>query len=200
MGVAGATGDPGLVLIAGVAGLLAGAFSMAAGEYVSMRSQRDIYEHQIELERTELAQWPEEEEAELALLYQAKGMRRDDARAIAALVIAQPEAALDTLLREELGLDPTGLGSPWTAAASSFIAFVAGAIVPLAPYLGGMERAALPVSGVLSAAALLLIGGLLAFVSGKNAAWGAARMLLIAGAAGGVTYGVGRLIGGVLLA
>ena len=196
MGVAGGTGDVDFVLLAGLAGLLAGAFSMAAGEYVSMRTQRDLYEHQIELERIEIEQWPEEEEAELALLYQAKGIRRDDARRIAQPVIANPASALTTLTREELGLDPGALGSPWQAAAASFAAFAVGAFVPVLPYLIG---AGVAVSATASVLALGGVGGVLAVSSGRSWLRGASRMVLAGGAAAAVTYALGDLIGGALL-
>ncbi|MBI2873425.1 MAG: VIT1/CCC1 transporter family protein [Chloroflexi bacterium] len=198
MGVAGGTGSPKFVLLAGVAGLLAGAFSMAAGEYISMRSQRDIYERQIQLEQAEIERWPEEEVEELVLLYQAKGLSQEEAERIARQVMADPVVALDTMAREELGLDPSGLGSPWGAASSSFAAFVAGAIVPISPYLFGAGRLAFSLSGVLSAAALLGVGGFLAWMAGRSAAWGALRMLIAGGAAAAVTYSVGRLIGGAI--
>ena len=114
MGVAGAsTGEPRFVLLAGIAGLLAGAFSMAAGEYISMQSQRELYERQIALERAELEAMPEEEQAELAAIYRSKGFSADEADKIAAQLFRDPQHALDTLIREELGLDPDELGSPW---------------------------------------------------------------------------------------
>ncbi|HEY7824493.1 MAG TPA: VIT1/CCC1 transporter family protein, partial [Acidimicrobiia bacterium] len=122
------------VLFAGLAGLLAGAFSMAAGEYVSMASQRDLFNREIDLERQELLEKPEEEKLELELIYRAKGLPRDQAKAIAERIMSNPEIALDTLAREELGLDPDELGSAWKAAASSFIAFSIGASVVVIPY------------------------------------------------------------------
>ena len=196
MGVAGGTdNDADIVLIAGVAGLLAGAFSMAAGEYVSMRSQRDIYEYELEKEAVELRDWPEEEEEELTLIYQAKGLSEQDAGRIASSVMANPGMALDTMAREELGLDPSQLGSPWAAAGSSFVAFVAGAIIPILPYLFGAGGSAFRVSAVLSAGALVVVGSALAVVSGRSIAWGGLRMLLAGGAAAAVTYGVGTLVG-----
>ena len=172
---------------------------MAAGEYVSMRSQSDVYEHQIEMERTELDQWPEEEEAQLALLYQAKGLPSDEARSIAARVMAHPQAALDTLVREELGLIPGSLGSPWKASGSSFVAFGLGASVPIAPYLLGAGGLALGLSAVLSAGALLTVGGGLALLSNKSVVWGAARMAGLASAAAALTYLVGSLVGDLVL-
>ena len=119
------------MLTSGVAGLLAGALSMAAGEYVSMRSQREMFEYQIGLERDELHEYPEEEAEELALIYQARGMELDEARRVSRELVKNEAAALDALAREELGLNPDDLGSPWGAAHSSFIAFAFGAIVPL---------------------------------------------------------------------
>ena len=124
MGVAGAaSGNPSFILLAGIAGLLAGAFSMAAGEYISMQSQRELFERQIALERAEMEAMPEEEEAELAAAYRAKGFDAAEAARIAHRIFADPETALDMLVREELGLDPDELGSPWKAAAGSFVAF-----------------------------------------------------------------------------
>ena len=138
MGVAGAaSSNPQFVLLAGVAGLLAGAFSMAAGEYISMQSQRELFERQIELERAELEAMPEEEEAELAAAYRAKGFAPEEAAQIAHRLFEDPEAALDTLVREELGLDPDELGSPWGAAAGSMISFSIGAAIPVIPFLFG---------------------------------------------------------------
>ena len=131
MGVAGAAaGESRFILLAGIAGLLAGAFSMAAGEYISMQSQRELYERQIALERAELEAMPDEEQAELAAVYRAKGFTAQEAEAIAQRLFADPEHALDTLIREELGLDPDELGSPIGAAGGSFAAFAVGAVVP----------------------------------------------------------------------
>ena len=195
MGVAGGTGDTEIVLLAGVAGLLAGAFSMSAGEYVSMRSQRDVYEHQIRMEAAELEEWPEEEEEELVLIYQAKGLSREDSQRVAKQIMSQPDVALDTMVREELGLDPSQLGSPGGAAISSFAAFVGGAIIPILPYIFDAGDLALTLSAVLSAVALVAVGGGLRALSGGSAAWGALRMLLVGGSAAAVTFGVGKLIG-----
>jgi VIT1/CCC1 family predicted Fe2+/Mn2+ transporter len=195
MGVAGGTGDPDIVLLAGVAGLMAGAFSMAAGEYVSVRSQRDVYEHQMRLERAEIEMWPEEEEEELILIYQAKGLSQGEAHLIAKRVMADPKVALDTMAREELGLNPSGLGSPWGACFSSFAAFVTGALVPILPYIFGAETLAVLLSAILSAGALLSVGGVMAWLTDRSAIWGALRMVLAGGAAAAVTFGVGSLIG-----
>ena len=196
MGVAGGTeNNPDLVLLAGVAGLLAGAFSMAAGEYVSMRSQRDIYEHEISKQEIDLRDWPEAEEEELALIYQAKGLSPEESRRVAKRVMSDPQVALDTMAKEHLGLDPSDLGSPWGASVSSFAAFVGGAVVPILPYIFGAGNLALPLSAALSAGALIAVGSLLASISGKSAAWGGLRMLLAGGAAAAVTFGIGSLIG-----
>lgn len=195
MGVAGGTGDPDIVLLAGVAGLLAGAFSMAAGEYVSVRSQRDVYEYQIEKERDEIATRPDEEEQELVMIYRSKGLSLEEAETVARRLRADPEAMLDTMVREELGLNPDELGSPIGASVSSFTAFVAGAVIPIIPYLFGTASLNVPASAALSAAALLLVGGTLAKTSNRNPLWGAARMALAGGAAASVTFGIGRLVG-----
>src|SRR4029079_14698749 len=151
MGVAGAAGDHGsFIVLAGIAGLLAGAFSMAAGEYISMQSQRELFERQIELERAALEAMPDEERAELAALYRAKGFEKADAERIADRLFRDPDTALDALVREELGLDPDELGSPWGAAAGSFVAFAVGAAVPVIPYVFGGGQAVLFVSLALS--------------------------------------------------
>lgn len=196
MGVAGGTDNPDFILLAGVAGLLAGAFSMAAGEYVSVRSQRDVFEHQISIEAGRLQEWPDEGLAALAQSYQDKGLTPDEADTVARRLMDQPDLALATKVREDLGLDPTSLGSPWGAAISSFVAFVIGAVVPILPYVfGGAPLQTLLSSAVLSAMALLLVGGVVAANSGRSVAWGALRMFLAGGLAAGVTFGVGTAIG-----
>ena len=196
MGVAGGTGqDLRFIVLAGVAGLLAGAFSMAAGEYVSMRAQRDISERLLELEARELLEEPEEETEELVLIYQGKGLTRQEAETVAERIMADPAVALDTHAREELGLDPSQLGSPWAAALSSFAAFAVGAFVPILPYLVLGSGAAFPTSIVLSGGALVTVGALLAYLSGKRVWWGATRMLLAGGIAAAVTFTIGSLIG-----
>ena len=150
--------DGSFVLLAGIAGLLAGAFSMAAGEYISMQSQRELFERQIELERAELEAMPEEEQRELVEIYMAKGFPREDAERIAERIFRDPKLVLDTLVREELGLDPDELGSPWGAAIGSFLAFAVGAVIPIMPYLFGSGTAALLVCLGLSLVALFLVG------------------------------------------
>ena len=195
MGVTGATSDSSFIVIAGISGLLAGAFSMAAGEYVSVRAQRDVYEREIEVERAELEEVPREEAQELALIYQRKGFTRQEARAVAERIIANPEVALETLAREELGLDPDQLGNPWTAAISSFLAFGFGALIPLLPNLFTTDLLALILTVALSGAAVFGIGALLGTLTGKNLFWGGGRMLFVGAAAAGVTYGIGSLVG-----
>ncbi|MDA1188814.1 MAG: VIT1/CCC1 transporter family protein [Chloroflexi bacterium] len=196
MGVAGASTNSDFILLAGVAGLLAGAFSMAAGEYVSVRSQRDLYENQIDIERAELEEFPGDEEQELTLIYEAKGLSKESAAQVAKHLMTNPQVALDIMVREKHGLDLDEVGSPWTAAGSSFVAFCLGAIVPILPFmLGGMGQVAVGTSAAASGLALVVVGGSLAYFSNRNVAWGSLRMLLAGGAAAAVTYGVGSLIG-----
>jgi VIT1/CCC1 family predicted Fe2+/Mn2+ transporter len=195
LGVAGASSESGVILLSGVAGLLAGAFSMAAGEYVSVRSQRELFESQIALERDELGEYPEEEASELALIYAARGIPEEDARRLADRIVADPERALDTLAREELGLNPDELGSPIGAAGFSFVSFAAGALVPLAPFLVSKGGVALELAVGLTALALFAVGATLSLFTGRSAAWGGLRMLLIGGAAGAATFGIGRVLG-----
>lgn len=194
MGVAGAASSNSVILLTGVAGLLAGAFSMAAGEYISMRSQREMFEYQIGLERDELAQYPDEEARELALIYVARGMAEADAKAFAQRMIADPKLGLDTLAREELGLNPDELGSPWMAAASSFFAFVGGGLVPMLPYLFAFPHA-LPVAIAFTALALFGVGAVLSLFTGRSAWLGGLRMLIIGGSAGVLTYAIGNFLG-----
>jgi len=196
LGVAGAGVAGRYVLTTGVAGLLAGALSMAAGEYVSVRSQREMYEYQIALEREELAEYPEEEAEELALIYQARGVEREQARAVSRSLLSRPQQALDVLAREELGLNPDDLGSPWQAAASSFVAFAAGAAVPLLPFLVALSTAhALIAAALLTLASLFSVGLALSLFTGRDALRGALRMVLIGGGAGAVSFLVGRALG-----
>ena len=195
MGVAGADPAPSVILLSGIAGLLAGAFSMAAGEWVSMQSQRELFERQIELERAELEAMPEEEEAELAAAYRSKGFTPLEADQIAHRVFQDPQVALDTIVREELGLDPGQLGSPWGAVIGSFIAFVAGAIVPVIPYLFLSGSAAFALSLGLSLVSMFLVGVAVSLLTGKNPLFTGLRQVLLGGAAAGVTFLVGKVIG-----
>jgi len=196
MGVAGASqGQGNFVLLAGVAGLLAGAFSMAAGEYVSMQSQRELFERQIALERAELEAMPEEEQAELAAVYRAKGFTEREAATVAERMFRDPEHALDTLVREELGLDPDQLGSAWGAASGSFVAFAIGAVIPVAPYLIGSGQVPFVASLVLSLVALFAVGAGVSLLTGRSLIFSGTRQVLIGSAAAVITYFVGRAIG-----
>ena len=195
LGVAGA-GTAGVdVLLTGLAGLLAGALSMAAGEYVSVRSQREMYEYQIALERDEVAEYPEEEAEELALIYHARGVELEQAREVSRALLARPEQALDVLAREELGLNPDDLGSPWGAASSSFLSFSMGAAVPLIPFLAHLRGdSALMGTAIITTVALFTVGMILSLFTGRAAWRSALRMVLIGGGAGVVSFLVGRAI------
>jgi VIT1/CCC1 family predicted Fe2+/Mn2+ transporter len=196
LGVAGAGAGSGFVLTSGAAGLLAGALSMAAGEYVSVRSQREMYQYQIALEREELAEYPEEEAEELALIYQARGVDLEQAREVSRSLLARPEQALDVLAREELGLNPDDLGSPWQAATTSFVAFAAGAAIPLLPFLAGLASGrAITATVLLTLAALFTVGLGLSLFTGRDALRSALRMVLIGGGAGAVSFLVGKALG-----
>ena len=195
MGIAGANAEPRFVLLAGIAGLLAGASSMAAGEYVSVRSQRELYEQQIAVERQELEMSPEEEKEELSLIYQAKGIPSGQAEELAEHILSNPDTAIETLAREELGLDPASLGSPWIAAASSFIAFAGGAVIPVIPYLLLSGNAAFITSAAVCGAGLFVLGGLVSIFTGRSLLFSGFRMLGIGILAAALTYFIGRLLG-----
>jgi VIT1/CCC1 family predicted Fe2+/Mn2+ transporter len=198
MGFAGSGAARTAILLAGIAGLLAGAFSMAAGEYVSMSGQREMYQREISLEAAELAEKPEEERAELVLLYRAKGLDRADAERLADRIMANPEVALDTLAREELGLDPDELGSPWSAALSSMLAFALGAFVVVLPYLIGGGLMTLLVAIGLAILALFTVGAGLGVLNGRSALRSGLRQLAVGVLAAAVTFEVGHLIGTVV--
>jgi len=168
---------------------------MAAGEYISMQSQRELFERQIELEREELRMMPEEEEGELASIYRAKGFSPDEARRVAHRLFQDPEAALDTLIREELGLDPDELGNPWSAAGGSFVAFGVGAAVPVAPYLVGGGSAIFVASIAISLVAMFAVGVGVSLLTGRSALFAGLRQVVIGAAAATVTYFVGSAIG-----
>ncbi|HFQ91865.1 MAG TPA: hypothetical protein ENK29_03200 [Chromatiales bacterium] len=199
MGVAGATHDHKLILMTGIAGMVAGAASMAAGEYVSVRSQRELYEYQIRLEREELEQYPEEEAEELALIYNARGVEMGRARRVAADLLKDPEHALDTLAREELGLNPDDLGSPLGAAGFSFFSFSLGALIPLLPFLYGNATYPVVYTVVITLLSLFGVGALLSLFTGRGAARSGVRMMLIGGGAGIATYAIGAALGVGLL-
>ena len=195
MGFAGAEAKPEYIILAGVAGLLAGSFSMAAGEYVSVSAQREVFEQQIAIEKEELEMSPKEEEEELSLIYQAKGIPEQEASRLAQRIIHNPMTAIDTLAREELGLDPAGLGSPWHAAISSFCAFVIGAFVPVAPYLLTAGTKAWIASASLSFFALFTVGAVLSIFTARGPLLSGARMLGIGLLVSAITYSVGWLFG-----
>jgi VIT1/CCC1 family predicted Fe2+/Mn2+ transporter len=195
MGVAGSGTAHKVILLSGIAGLLAGSFSMAAGEYVSMASQREMYEREIALEAQELEENPEEERDELVLLYRAKGLPRADAERLAGQIMSDQKVALDTLTREELGLDPSELGSPLAAAVSSLLTFAVGALVVIFPYFFGSGTAALATAIVLAAVAMVAVGVGIGVLNGRSAVRSGLRQLLLGGLAALVTFGIGHLIG-----
>ncbi|HMK13348.1 MAG TPA: VIT1/CCC1 transporter family protein [Acidimicrobiales bacterium] len=195
LGVAGAGTSAAIVRTAGVAGLVAGAFSMAAGEYVSMKAQRELLERELAVERRELARHPHAETVELAHIYMSRGIAPDTAREVAAEMMKDPDTALEAHARDELGIDPSSLGSPWLAAGSSFLAFALGAFIPLIPWLFGSGASAKLASIVLAAVAAAIVGGLLARFTGRSVLFSAFRQVAIATVAASVTYGVGVLLG-----
>lgn len=193
MGVAGAQTDERTIVIAGVAGVLAGSFSMASGEFLSVKSQREMFEYQIGLEREELKLYPKEEAAELSLIYQARGLKKNEADRLSQQMIADPERGLDTLAREELGLDPEELVSPWGAALSSFLSFAAGGAVPLLSFLFSF-RQPLAVGIGLTALSLFAVGAAMSLFTGRSALLSGLRMVLIGGGAGILTYVIGNAL------
>jgi vacuolar iron transporter family protein len=195
MGMAGGQAQPRLILLAGLAGLLAGSFSMGAGEYISVTSQRELFEREIALEAEEISAMPDEEANELALIYRAKGVGREEAEAMAARIMRDEASALDTMAREELGLNPDELGSPWGVAASSFAAFATGAVVPVLPWLLASGSAAFLGSVVVSVVALFLVGAGISLLTGRSLLRSGARQLAVGAVAATATFGIGRLIG-----
>lgn len=198
LGVSGAALDNQVILLTGIAGLLAGAASMAAGEYVSMQSQREMFEYQIGLEAQELKTYPEEEAEELALIYEARGIAAGDAKKLADTLISDPDRALDTLAREELGLNPQDLGSGWLAAGASFVAFAIGAAIPLVPFLWRHGVHNLEWTIALTLCALFGTGATASLFTGKSSLYSGVRMVAIGVFAAGATFLVGRLFGTVL--
>ncbi|MFB6129602.1 MAG: VIT1/CCC1 transporter family protein [Salinigranum sp.] len=200
MGVAGAALSSGTILVTGLAGLIAGAGSMAMGEWLSVQSSRELYQRQIDIEAEELAEAPEEEARELALIYQAKGLPAEQAETLADRIISDHETALDTLSREELGINPEELGgSAYEAAGASFVLFALGAIVPVVPFALLTGLSAVGVSLLLSAIALFLIGAGITLLTGRSVVYSGGRQVLIGIAAAALTYGVGTLVGGALV-
>ncbi|MGW0204197.1 VIT1/CCC1 transporter family protein, partial [Nonomuraea sp. NPDC003201] len=180
-------------VVAGVAGLIAGACSMAAGEYTSVKSQTELMRAEIAVERRELARNPEGEQAELAAMYRAKGLDADLARRVAEGLSADPEQALRVHVREELGVDVDDLPSPYVAAASSFGAFAAGALVPLVPFLFGASG--LVVAMIVSVLALFGFGAAVARMTARPWWLGGLRQLALGAGAAAVTFGLGNLLG-----
>lgn len=196
MGVAGAEMSPHTIVVTGLAGLLAGACSMAMGEWLSVQSSRELYQRQIAIEAAELEERPEEEMEELVLIYEAKGLPREQAVKMAEVLINDKEHALNTLSKEELGIDPEELGgSAWEAALTSFILFSAGAIIPLCPFFFLEDNAAVFTSLAAGAAGLFVIGSLITVFTGRGILFSGLRQLLFGLAAAAVTFGIGRLIG-----
>ncbi len=196
MGFAGASQSHGVILLAGISGLLAGAFSMSAGEYVSMRVQREMLERLLHLEAHELGSDPDLEEKELSEIYVRKGLPPDLADQVALHIMRDPKTALDTHAREELGIDPDqGLGSPWGAALSSFAMFSIGALLPLIPFFFGGGHPAETASAVIAAVAITTVGALTSFLTGRSPVYSAIRMLAIGTAAALVTYLIGSRLG-----
>ncbi|MEO2107774.1 MAG: VIT1/CCC1 transporter family protein [Actinomycetota bacterium] len=196
MGIAGAAFAADAVLLTGLAGLLAGAISMALGEWLSVQSSRELNQAQIATERAEILEMPEAEAEELALIYQAKGMSQEEAERAAADIMSDPDAFLDTMVREELGIDPDELGgSAWQAAGTSFALFSLGAIVPVIPFFWLAGGAAVILSLVLAGIALFALGATTALITGTGVVRTGTRSLLLGLVAAGVTYGIGAVLG-----
>jgi VIT1/CCC1 family predicted Fe2+/Mn2+ transporter len=199
MGVAGAQLKSTVILIAGITGLLAGAFSMAIGEWVSVQSARELYQRQVRTEAAEIRSVPDEEQEELALIYEAKGLSQAEAEQMAERLMADERTALDAMVREELGLDPSTLGgSPYSAGGSSFVLFTLGAIIPLIPYFFASGTVAVMAAIASAAVGLFVIGALISLLTGRKAVFSGARQLIFGLLAAGVTFGLGRLIGAAI--
>ena len=196
MGVAGASVDNHTLLLTGIAGLLAGACSMAMGEWISVTSSRELAEREMRTESDELEANPEEERHELQLIYEAKGLSPEEAADLSAKLLADPKAAVGVLAREELGIDPDDLGgSPWVAAGTSLLLFALGALIPVLPFLFLKGTAAIVTSLVFGGTGLCLMGTAIAVFTGRSAIYSAGRQLILGLLAAGVTFGIGRLIG-----
>jgi VIT1/CCC1 family predicted Fe2+/Mn2+ transporter len=195
LGVAGANPGAAFVRVAGLAGLIGGAFSMAAGEWVSMRVQAELIERELSIERVALEQRPEAERHELAAIYRGRGVDRETADTMARQVMADPEQALEVHAREEMGVDPSRLGSAVQAAGSSFLTFGLGASVPLMPWFFIGKGGAVAASLIGAACVALIVGGALGRFTARPVWRSAMRQLLIAAIAAGVTYGIGSLVG-----
>ena len=195
LGMAGAHSSAGSVRLAGVAGLIGGAFSMAAGEYVSMRAQSELMERELEVERLAIQADPEDERQELAALYRSRGIEAALADELSVKMMRNPDLALETHAREELGFTPGNTGKPLQAAMSSFVTFALGALIPLLPWLFTSGNTALVWSIALAAVASVAVGAALSAFTGRSWLWSATRQLLISAGAATVTYSIGHLIG-----
>ena len=195
LGMAGAQASPGAVRLAGIAGLIAGSFSMAAGEYISMRAQSELMLRELDVERQAIRHDPEDERKELAAIYESRGIDADLARELSVKMMRDPELALETHAREELGINPEETGNPVQSAVSSFIMFAIGAFIPLLPWLITSGTTATIWSVVLGGVAAFGVGAALAVFTGRSWLWSASRQLLISGVAAAVTYSVGHLVG-----
>ena len=195
LGFAGGTSGQGLVRLVGIAGLVAGAVSMAAGEYLSMQAQRELLERELEMERREHARNPEHEVEELAEIYESRGMDHDTALEMATNIMADPEKALEVHAREEMGIDPNELGNPLFAAMSSFVSFALGAILPLLPWFFAGGNGAIMASMVLGAVGAVLVGGALALATSRSILRGSLRQLVFVAAAAALTFGIGSAVG-----
>lgn len=194
LGVAGTDPAPGIVRLVGLSALIAGAVSMASGEYVSMQAQRELFQREIDLERREIARVPDAERAELAAIYRSRGIDRLTADEVATQMMRDPEIALETHAREELGLDPSALGSPLAAAGSSFATFALGALLPLLPWFFGSGGGAVVASILLGGLAALAVGGALARFTDRSMVRSALRQLAIVAVAATFTYAVGAAV------
>ena len=195
LGVAGAGPAPGVVRLAGLAGLVAGAFSMAAGEYISMSAQKELLQRELDVERRELERHPETETRELAAAFERRGLEHGDARRMAETIMRDPDVALEVHAAEELGVRPDQTGAPLQAAISSFISFAFGALIPLVPWFFASGTAAVIASVLLGAVSALAIGWTVAVFTDRSRVRSAFRQLAIAAVAAAVTYGVGTAIG-----
>jgi len=195
LGVAGATSDGAFVRVAGLSGLIAGAISMAAGEYLSMRALNELIEREVERERRSIEQNPRAETAELIAIYEERGLTAEQARAVAEQVMSDPDVALDVHTREEMGVDPADIGKPMAAAVASFFAFSFGAVLPLVPWFLGSGTAAIWASVAIGATAAAAIGVVLARFTERSPWLTAARQVLVAGAACVATYIIGSAAG-----
>jgi VIT1/CCC1 family predicted Fe2+/Mn2+ transporter len=195
LGVAGAHPVAGVVRLAGLAGLIGGAVSMAAGEYISMTAQTELLERELEMERLELKRRPESERRELVQLYRSRGIEADVAEELARELMRDPQVALETHAREELGIDPGSLGSPVAAAVSSFLAFAAGAVIPLLPWFFGSGTGSILASVILGTSSVLLVGAALARFTGRSVFRSSLRQLIWSAVPAAVTYAIGSAVG-----